>query len=195
MSRRAAGLFVATLMAQALASCGERRPPEATNAIQPVTGPLVRYSFQAVDGRPISTRSMANRVTVIGFLATYDVPSQVEARFLAMLERRHSPKINVAALVLEAPENQPLVEAFVTSLRLEYPIAMADAATIAGEGPFAGLHHVPSVVVLDRAGREAWRHAGLVNEAVLEAAVRAVEAASPPAAPERADDDAGATGG
>ena len=38
----------------------------------------------------------------------------------------------------------------------------------------------PSVVVLDRTGREAWRHVGFVSLAALEAAVRAVEAASPP---------------
>ena len=171
------------MLAPALASCSERRPPEAAGSLQPATGPVLRFAFQAVDGRPVSTRSLANRVSVIGFLTTYDVPSQVEARFLAMLERRHSPRVNVAVLMLEAPENQPLVEAFAASLRLEYPVAIADAATIAGEGPFAGLHHVPSVVVLDRAGREAWRHVGLVNEATLEAAVRAVEATSPPPAP------------
>jgi hypothetical protein len=119
-------------------------------------------------------------VSVIGFLTTYDVYSQAEARYLAMLEHSHTPRINVAALMLEAPENRPLVEAFAASLGLGYPVALADAATIAGDGPFPGLHHVPSVVVIDRAGREAWRHVGFVNEAVLEAAVRAVEATSPP---------------
>ena len=52
---------------------------------------------------------------------------------------------------------------------------IADAATIVGEGPFAGLHHVPSVVILDKEGREAWRHVGFVDQARLEAAVKAVE--------------------
>jgi hypothetical protein len=180
-------------LAAALLSCGDGRPPtgaRAAAAIPPATGPVLRFAYQAVDGRPVSTRALANRVSVIGFLTTYDMPSQVEARFLATLARRHTPRVNVAVLMLEAPENQPLVEAFVASLRLEYPVALADEATIAGEGPFAGLHHVPSVVVLDRAGREAWRRVGLVNEAQLEAAVRAVEASSPPAAPEAAGDDA-----
>ncbi len=120
-------------------------------------------------------------MSVIGFLTTYDVHSQAEARYLALLERHHTPRVNVVALMLEAQENLPLVEAFVASLGLRYPVAIADAPTIAGEGAFAGLHHVPSVVVLDRAGREAWRHVGFVDETTLETAVRAVEAASPPA--------------
>jgi hypothetical protein len=162
-----------------LPACGEGPLGQASPASAPQS-PALHFAYQAIDGRPLSTESLANRISVIGFLATYDAASQAEARLLALLERRHSPRINVAVLVLEAPENRPLVEAFASSLGLEYPIALADAATIAGEGPFANLHHVPSVVVLDRAGHEAWRHLGFLNEAALEAAVRAVEASSPP---------------
>ncbi len=171
-----------------------QRPPPAPVAALPSTpapGPVVRFAYQAIDGRPISTESLTNRVSVIGFLTTYDVHSQAEARYLAQLERRHTPRINVAALMLEAPENRPLVEAFVATLGLAYPVALGDAATIAGDGAFAGLHDVPSVVILDRAGHEAWRHVGFVNEGALEAAVRAVEATSPPPSEERALLDGG----
>jgi hypothetical protein len=171
----------AALVAAGLASCGGgTRSPDRATATPPAGSAPVRFAYQALDGRPISSESLINRVSVIGFLATYDVHSQAEARFLASLERHHTPRINVAALILEPPENRPMVEAFSASLGLGYPIAMADASTIAGEGPFAGLHHVPSVVVLDRAGREAWRRVGFVSEAALEAAVRAVEVSSPP---------------
>jgi hypothetical protein len=173
---------LALALAAALVSCSKPRGPEGPAALATVQGPRLLFRFDAIDGRPISTAALANRVSVIGFLTTYELPSQVEARFLSTIERHHAPRVNVAALMLEAPENLPLVEAFVASLRLTYPVALADAATIAGEGPFAGLHHVPSVVVLDRRGREAWRHLGFVDEATLEAAVREVEATSPPPA-------------
>jgi len=156
--------------------------PEAKAALG-ARGSRPAFSYKGVDGRPISSESLAQRVSVIGFLATYDVHSQVEARYLALLEKHHSPRVNVAALVLEAAENQPLVEAFVASLGLSFPVAMADAPTIAGEGPFAGLHHVPAIVILDREGREAFRHAGFLNEAALEQAVREVERTSPPPPP------------
>ena len=118
---------------------------------------------------------MSGRISVIGFVATYDAASQAQARFLTALLKRHVPRINVAILVLEPPENRPMVEAFVGALRLPYPAALADAATIAGHGPFAGLHHVPSVVILDREGRERWRHLGLIQENDMDAAVREVE--------------------
>jgi len=54
-------------------------------------------------------------------------------------------------------------------------VALADSATIAGDGPFAGLHHVPSIVILDRESREVFRHVGLIEEAALEQAIRSVE--------------------
>jgi hypothetical protein len=158
-------------LAAALAACPACGGPSASPvpaASLKAPGPAPRFAFQALDGRAISSESLSNRVTGIAFLTTYDVHSQAEARLLAQIERHHSPRVNVVALVLEAPENRPLVEAFVVSLGIGYPVALA------------GLHHVPSVVVLDRAGQEAWRHVGFVGEAALDAAVRAVEASSPP---------------
>jgi hypothetical protein len=135
----------------------------------------VSFSYEALDGKPLSTETVAGRVTLIGFIATYDNFSQAEARFLLNLGRRHTPRINVAFVVLEAKENRPLVEAFVAALGITDPVALADADTIAGQGPFVGLHHVPSVVILDRRGREAWRHIGMVEEPEIERALRAVE--------------------
>ncbi|WP_437303961.1 TlpA family protein disulfide reductase [Sorangium sp. So ce388] len=138
-------------------------------------GPALTFSYETLDGRELSTASLAGRLSVIGFVATYDVASQAEARFLAGLFRDHTPRINAALLVLEASENRPLVEAFVAALKLPYPVALADAPTIAGEGPFAGLHHVPSVVILDAEGREAFRHVGLVTQEALDEVLRRIE--------------------
>jgi hypothetical protein len=152
-------------------------PPRPAGPVAAAQRPVIQFSYEALDGTPLSTESLSKRVTVIGLFTTYDVPSQIVARFLASLARTHTPRLNVAALMLEGPENKPLVEAFAASLGLPYPLALADAATIAGEGPFAGLHHVPSVVILDQEGREAWRHVGFVDQARLEAAVKAVEQA------------------
>lgn len=168
-------LAAAAALALAIASCTGARPTRPTTPSDGATGAPLRFSFEAVDGRPISSEAFADRVTIIGFFTTYDVHSQVAARFLAGLARRHTPPVNVAALMLESADNKPLVEAFAKAIALPYPVAIADAATIAGEGPFAGLHHVPSVVILDRRGREAFRHVGLIDQAALEAAVRGVE--------------------
>lgn len=181
--RRAAWFGAALAAAVALTGCNGGAQPKPAQPGAAPRGPVLRFAFESIDGQPISTEAFANRISVIGFFTTYDVHSQAEARFLASLAKRHAPRLNVAALMLEAPENKPLVQAFAVTIGLPFPIALADAATIAGEGPFAGLHHVPSVVILDRQGREAWRHVGFVDEATLVNAVKMVEASSPAPAP------------
>ncbi|WP_437631257.1 TlpA family protein disulfide reductase [Sorangium sp. So ce854] len=154
-----------------------REPAAVAPAVAevPARGPVRAFSYETLDGRELSTASLAGRFSVIGFVATYDMASQAEARFLAGLFRDHTPRINAALLVLEASENRPLIEAFVATLKLPYPVALADAPTIAGEGPFAGLHHVPSVVILDPEGREAFRHVGLITQEALEEVLRRLE--------------------
>src|SRR5262249_50739732 len=91
---------LALALAASLPACGTRpHAGEPQPALTPATGPMRVFSYQAIDGRPLSTESLTNRVSVIGFLTTYDVHSQAEARLLAQLERYHSPRINVAALM------------------------------------------------------------------------------------------------
>ena len=170
---RVAGSFAVGL---ALSACSPPAEPAREPAVTVApSGPPLQFSYEALDGKPLTSESLRGRITVIAFLTTYDFHSQAEARFLSSLARRHVPRINAAALILEAPENLPLVQAFTSTLGLPYPVAMADPATIAGEGAFSGLHHVPSIVILDREGREVYRHVGLIEEAALEQAIRSVE--------------------
>jgi len=138
----------------------------------------VSFAWTDLKGRPLDSASMLGRISVIAFIATYDVTSQAEARFLTAISRRHVPRLNVAIVVLEQQTNQPMVEAFVDALGITYPVALADAATLAGHGPFEGLHHVPSVVVLDKEGHERARHIGFLDEQQLDALIREVERAA-----------------
>jgi len=167
------------LCAVHLGGCGPDAPPKDPGAA-PRRGHRVDFAFETLDGKPLSTATLAGRFSVIGFGTTYDLPSQAQARYLSGVSRRHAPRVNVALLILEPEDNRPLIDAFVTTLKLPYPVALADAPTIAGRGPFVGLHHVPSVVVLDPEGREAWRHLGLADEDTIRAALRDLHAGKTP---------------
>ncbi len=54
--------------------------------------------------------------------------------------------------------------------------ALADEPTLAGHGPFDGLHAVPSIVILDREGREVHLHVGAYDQTQLDAALASVGA-------------------
>ncbi|MEM1029947.1 MAG: TlpA family protein disulfide reductase [Myxococcota bacterium] len=155
---------------------GTRSGGEGANAGQAPAGrPERRFRFASLAGPVVTHENYRGRMTVILLAATYDAGSQVQARFVESVVRRHTPRINALMVVLEPPQNAPLVEAFAASLALSYDVAFADAATIAGEGPFPGLHHVPSLLLLDRDGREVWRRLGLVERGPLSDTIRAYQ--------------------
>jgi len=155
-----------------LGCASERPPPQPVFAETPRSARL-HFAYELADGKGVlDSDALGGRTTVIAFLTTYDLASQAEALFLSHLLHAHSPRINAAAVVLEPPENRPLVVAFRDGLGLEYPVAMGDSALIAGNGPFGDVHAVPSTVVLDSENRLMWKHVGLVKEDELERALR-----------------------
>ena len=125
--------------------------------------PERRFAFTTLDGKLVTHKTFRGRMTVIALVTTYDTASQAQTSFITSVAHRHTPRTNALLLVLEPATHLPLVEAYASSLGVDYPVALADEATVAGEGAFDGLHTVPSVVILDRDGREVWRKVGLVD--------------------------------
>ncbi len=148
----------------------EQAEPE-TQEVAASTGAPIRFSYSTLDGQMLSTSSIAGRYTVLAFITTYDHFSHAQARFLSSVVNKHVPRINAGLIVLEPEQNRVLVEAFVKVVAPPYPVAMADEATIRGEGPFRDLHEVPSTVILDQLGREVWRHKGLATNDMIDAAL------------------------
>ncbi|MFO0550251.1 MAG: TlpA family protein disulfide reductase [Polyangiaceae bacterium] len=179
-ARRARFSVATWIGALVLAACSPAPEPHAGRtppaSVAKPSEATVFFSYPRVDrDEALTDSSLRERVSVLGFIATYDSLSQVQIRYLTRLLHEHTPRLNVALIALEPPENQILVAEFASAFELDYPVAMADAATIRGEGPFAGLHHVPSIVILDRDGVERFRNLGMMKFDALEAAVVSVE--------------------
>lgn len=155
----------------------ERVEPSAPKITLPPPSAPISFAYPTTDGQTLSTSSLAGRYSVIAFITTYDHFSQAQARFLSTVVNKHVPRINAGAIVLEPPENRILVEAFTKVVAPPYPVAMGDEAAIRGEGPFVDMREVPSIIILDPQGREVWRHKGLANKDVIDAALDAVKAA------------------
>jgi len=108
--RRWAWLSGLALASMGLACGGAEPPPKIAvpdEASEPAavtaapTGPRLTFHFEALKGEPLTNESIAGRFTVLGLVATYDVASSAQARFLTALAKSYVPRINVALLVLE----------------------------------------------------------------------------------------------
>jgi hypothetical protein len=161
--------FSPALLAVALLTGCASSTPSAAAPSHTVAKPA--YEYVALDGKGISSDSNRGKVTVIAVIATYDLGSQVVVRELSEIRVRRPRGLSMLALVLEPPKNAPLAEAFAATLDLPFPIAMADQATLEGNGPFGSIDTVPTTIVLSPDGTEVWRHEGAVLAAELERAI------------------------
>ena len=123
-------------------------------------GQVQRYVFGTTDGEELSAQSMHGRVTVLVFVTTFDLASQLAAKRLNEVLHTHRPRINAGAVVLEAAKYAPLAEVFRSSLDLSYPVAIADLSTLEQNSTLGEVRSVPTVVVLDAEGREVVRKSG-----------------------------------
>lgn len=157
----------------ATATCAsEPPPPQPVFASVARTAPL-HFQYALIDGRNwLGSDALQGRPTVLGFLTTYDLASQAQARFLNGIMRRLGSRIQVAAVMLERVDNRPLIIAFRDGLDLGYPVAMGDPSLISGAGPFGDVHVVPATVVLDAQARLVWKKLGLAREEEIEKVLR-----------------------
>jgi hypothetical protein len=146
-------------------------PTSPDNRAAALRSDPVVFHYEGAQEGALDSGALRGRPSVIIFITTYDIASQAQARFLTMLERRHRARIRVAAVVLEPPDNRPLVIAFRDALHLDYPVAMGDSDLVAGRGPFGDVHAVPTTVLLDDKGRIAWRNVGLAKDTDIEGAL------------------------
>jgi hypothetical protein len=160
---RFARLLVIAPLLVACASGGDGPPAAAPRA----RSAPVNFSYGVPGGGVVDSNSTRGRVTALLFVTTFDLPSQVMARRLDAALRSHRPRINAAAIAIEAPNAAPLVEVFRSTLGLAYPVGLTGGGAEDG-GAFGTIDRVPTLIVLDRRGREVQRVAGVVDGEVLE---------------------------
>ncbi|HWA73648.1 MAG TPA: hypothetical protein VG937_14985 [Polyangiaceae bacterium] len=153
--------------------CSGARAPEA-ETVQ-VSSEPVEFAFGVLDGTVLTAENTRGRATVLLFATSYDLPSQVAARRLDEVLHQHQPRFNAACVVLEAADNAILVQTFRDTLHLSYPVAIADVVEIRSSTAFSKIDRVPTVVVLDRRGRERLRHYGGFEAKDLAAWLASVE--------------------
>jgi hypothetical protein len=153
-----------------LGACQRVSEPAVTGASERLTrGQVQRFDFGTTEGEELSSQTTHGRVTVLVLVTTFDLASQVAAKRLNQVLHAHRPRINAAAVVLEAAKYAPLADAFRSVLELTYPVALADMDTVQRDSTFGEVLSVPTLLVLDAEGREVARKSGNFTVSELEA--------------------------
>jgi hypothetical protein len=131
-------------------------------------GRVLQFALGTTDGEELSSANTRGRVTVLVFVTTFDMASQVVARRLNEVLLAHHPRINAGAIVLEAPKYAPLADVFKSALDLSYPVALADLPMLEQSSGLGEVKSVPTVLVLNGEGREIVRKSGSPTVSELE---------------------------
>lgn len=161
-----AAIFASLLLVAACQRVAE--PPPQDESESETRGQVQRYFLGTTDGQEVSAETMRGRVTALIFVTTFDLASQLAAKQLNQALHTHVPRINVAAVVLEAPKYAPLADVFRSSLRLSYPVAIADLELLGRNSTLGEVRSVPTLIILDKHGREVSRHYGAFSNEELD---------------------------
>jgi hypothetical protein len=126
------------------------------------------FAFASLDARLVTTEAFRGKPSVLAFVTTFDPMSQLQVNALVELASE-MPNVQLALVALQDPSARELVEIYRDALKVKFPVALGDAATIAGGGSLGDVHRVPTTLVFDRNGRIVWRHAGAVGADELRA--------------------------
>ncbi len=161
------GTFVACSGAKKEAPVGVSMPDER----QPVS-----FSFDSLDARPVSSGAMQGKPAALVFVTTYDTLSQAQVTYAVEVAEGEGDRARFALVALQEPSARELVEIYRDTMKVKFPVALGDEATIAGGGPLGDVHVVPTTLLLDAEGRVVWRSSGLVRADELRARLKRLEA-------------------
>lgn len=141
--RRAAVVAAAVLAAAALLSCGGEPP--------------VEFRLRSLAGGELGSGDLRGQVVLLDFWATWCVPCRAQAMVLESLyEDFRGPAVEF--LAVNQAEDEALVRRFVAERPFSYPVLLDPEDSLA---PKLDVQVLPTVVVLDRAGRVIYSRPGL----------------------------------
>ena len=183
------------LLGLGLTSCSPAADDGGVPMLSPGEGVEVRWSDRPVpmpamklldlDGRTISKASLAGKVVLLNFWATWCGPCREEIPMLAALQKHYGDRLAIIGLSIdESPAED--VKAFAAGLGVNYPVVMSTRAL---EAEFGGITAVPSTFVVDQEGRILQRHLGLLRGPRTEHEVRVLAGLPTPASVETVKDN------
>jgi len=155
-----------SLLAILAVACGgaTKTTPTGVTVSESTEAPI--WEFSSLDARPVSSAAFAGKAVALVFVTTYDPICQQQINYDLGLADEF-PNVSFALVALQEPSSRELVEIYRDTLKIKFPVALADAATIAGGGTLGDVHHIPATVLVGRDGKIAWRHDGGVMPAEM----------------------------
>ena len=127
--------------------------------------PAIDFSAPGRDGKPVKVSSLKGKVVLLDFWATWCTGCKVEIPWFIEFDKAYRAKGLAAVGVAMDDEGWKKVEPYLK----DHPISYTVVAGNLDAGTPYGISALPVTVLIDRAGRVAARHVGVVDKKEFEA--------------------------
>src|SRR4051794_5685824 len=144
-------------------------------------------SFTASDlaGRQVATDTLRGKVILVNFWATWCPPCREEIPDLIALQERLKDHLQIVGVSQDAGSAEA-VRRFADAFHINYPVVMSTPEI---ERLFPNVYALPTTFLIDRDGRIAQKHVGMLNASLTEVETRALAGVDANARVELVDDD------
>jgi thiol-disulfide isomerase/thioredoxin len=134
-------------------------------------------SFTAPDlaGRPVSTAALRGKVVLVNFWATWCPPCREEIPDLIALQAKYKDTLQIIGVAQDSGSIE-VVRKFATDHGMNYPTVLSTPDI---EQLFPGVSALPTTFVLDRDGKLAQKHVGMLNAERTELETLALSGTAP----------------
>ena len=132
--------------------------------------PAPDFTLTDVAGRSLTLSRYRGRVVLLDFWATTCGGCKVEIPWYVEFDRRYRSKGLALVGIDMYGETARVIRPFMRKSHMDYPVAIGNDAL----GARFGVHEMPLTLLIDRNGRIAVSHAGIVNKAEFEKDIQAL---------------------
>ncbi len=127
--------------------------------------PAPDFSLQDADGRTVQLSDYRGKVVLLNFWATWCGPCKMEIPWFIEFERKHKDQGFAVVGVSMDEDGWQAVKPFVSKLGINYRILLGSDSIAQLYG---GVDSLPTTFIIDREGRIATVHIGLVSKSSYE---------------------------
>jgi thiol-disulfide isomerase/thioredoxin len=134
------------------------------------------FTLSDSTGKAVRSSDYKGKVVLVNFWATWCGPCKIEIPWFIEFEKKYKDKGLVVLGVSMDDEGWPSVKTYMEKMKIGYPIMLGNEEVAAKYG---GMNSLPVTVFVDREGRIAARHVGLVAREEYEADIRSLLTSGP----------------